>query len=996
MITIYKDKKNLAVAVALALGVASVPMDASAQIYEFSWDGWFTMLDANGGLMKNSSIVSVPGQPPINGFQTAISGTLTYDSDTETGSATIGAFDFFSGTAPAEAVGVTFVDAGGGLWLTSMMFNWNGTNGIPVSLVWDASGLKGMLAGKVMGDTINIGDRFNQDGSGGASNAAGAVPASDGTYSDAEWGYLGLGAVPIAMTEWNVTRAVDCGGAKSSTPYANATVDLNGNPLTPGDGCMYHPQPGVMPLVEDTTENKGQYFEGDQTGPTLLPDGGGAMSSRGIGGVAMWDGPFVGSYANFDILNLTLDGDGNGPELNEPADFSTQYNPGVLADSLQNSPQEGVVDIGAVAVSDNPDGAIIEWSSDGGSNWNANDTENGNDVAFTLSKTSNSKTIKWRATPPGGGSVSNATQVVTVTVLDTTAPYFVLVDGVPVDDVDMGVVEEDPVFVNLGLVAGMDLVDDAVLVEWSLDGSVFYGTDSSDKADLISDPSGQTKYPSSHYPMNSGVQTITWRITDDSGNSDTYQQTVTISLPEGMVGAPCVTDGLDVEGTRQLTGVFTMRDPAGNILLPIDNAVTGSYTYTCVDEDCTRAMTLASPAPFQGFNWAAHDISLYDAGSYIFETCPGGSTEGLRGAPDGSTKCDVGTPLSVTVKEGQLGARMLFDWGDTSGATPCGLANCNIDVVLALNFGCGNEQLVTSDPDGDGFIGTNMVDGPFKGFKAAFDLRPGEGQVDFTSGGYRTTVPVVENIAGVTGEGLATETPVFLTKGAFNPLGVDSRIRQVDMPGLGAEIADQVDADGRDIVAACAGDCFDFVVNGVPVGGSVKVVLPLSEPIAWYSKYFKYQNNQWAPFVVTMTTVDGELVPDGKNLIETSVANTDGSCPGTGSASYKAFTTTALTEGGMLEPGAECVQLTIEDGGPNDTDGNADGVVTDPGGVGNVPTPNSPANIVNNTIGSKVSLSGGGCTISDASVDLLKRADWLLLLGFMVWMGMMARRRRQQ
>ncbi|MFK8017910.1 MAG: choice-of-anchor U domain-containing protein [Gammaproteobacteria bacterium] len=31
-----------------------------------------------------------------------------------------------------------------------------------------------------------------------------------------------------------------------------------------------------------------------------------------------------------------------------------------------------------------------------------------------------------------------------------------------------------------------------------------------------------------------------------------------------------------------------------------------------------------------------------------------------------------------------------------------------------------------------------------------------------------------------------------------------------------------------------------------------------------------------------------------------------------------------------------CVQLTIEDGGPNDTDGEANGTIVDPGGVGRI------------------------------------------------------------
>jgi hypothetical protein len=54
-----------------------------------------------------------------------------------------------------------------------------------------------------------------------------------------------------------------------------------------------------------------------------------------------------------------------------------------------------------------------------------------------------------------------------------------------------------------------------------------------------------------------------------------------------------------------------------------------------------------------------------------------------------------------------------------------------------------------------------------------------------------------------------------------------------------------------------------------------------------------------------------------------SAAGEPGFCPPPGDSSY--------TEG--LTPGHWCVQLIIEDGGPNDADGSANHSVDDPGGV---------------------------------------------------------------
>jgi hypothetical protein len=105
---------------------------------------------------------------------------------------------------------------------------------------------------------------------------------------------------------------------------------------------------------------------------------------------------------------------------------------------------------------------------------------------------------------------------------------------------------------------------------------------------------------------------------------------------------------------------------------------------------------------------------------------------------------------------------------------------------------------------------------------------------------------------------------------------------------------------------------FDFEVTGIATGASAMVVLPMNDAIpsdAQYRKYFT--NSGWQNF----DTSTGDIVA--------SSAGTIGSCPAPGKASYS----DGLTEGHY------CVQLTIADGGPNDTDGVENGVLTDPGGV---------------------------------------------------------------
>ena len=71
-----------------------------------------------------------------------------------------------------------------------------------------------------------------------------------------------------------------------------------------------------------------------------------------------------------------------------------------------------------------------------------------------------------------------------------------------------------------------------------------------------------------------------------------------------------------------------------------------------------------------------------------------------------------------------------------------------------------------------------------------------------------------------------------------------------------------------------------------------------------------------------------------------SAAGEKGACPPPGSPAYQAG----------LAAGAGCIQLTLTDGGPNDSDGVKDGVIRDPGGAGTpvnitlevVPVPDQP------------------------------------------------------
>ena len=126
------------------------------------------------------------------------------------------------------------------------------------------------------------------------------------------------------------------------------------------------------------------------------------------------------------------------------------------------------------------------------------------------------------------------------------------------------------------------------------------------------------------------------------------------------------------------------------------------------------------------------------------------------------------------------------------------------------------------------------------------------------------------------------------------------------------------------------GGLFDFVVTGLPQAGqSIKVVSPQHVRIPARAVYRKLVSSGWQDFV-----------EDANNSLA-SAPGAVGFCPSPGDATY----TSGLTEGHW------CVQMSIEDGGPNDADGRANKTISDPGGV---------AQVLAVDVDAKVSGGGGG------------------------------------
>ncbi|HHZ94754.1 MAG TPA: hypothetical protein EYN67_04145, partial [Flavobacteriales bacterium] len=234
------------------------------------------------------------------------------------------------------------------------------------------------------------------------------------------------------------------------------------------------------------------------------------------------------------------------------------------------------------------------------------------------------------------------------------------------------------------------------------------------------------------------------------------------------------------------------------------------------------------------------------------------------------------------------------------------------------------------------------------------------------------------------------------------------------MAASGPNCGPTQDGDTSLALETAIGGIFDFVIGGlgvdidpatnVAIPATGYVVLPLGVPIPTNAFYQKFTDGTgWADFVI-----------DDDNGAIYSASSGGGDCPAIPADAEG--NSEAYTAG--LTVGDNCVLLSIVDGGANDADNQANGVVEDPGTFGHLdgtpaadgtgsnegivdnPSTGSNEGVVDNpSTGSNEGVvdnpsSSGGCTLSTETTSPFKHTEWLLLGGAVGWMAM--RRRRQQ
>jgi large repetitive protein len=174
----------------------------------------------------------------------------------------------------------------------------------------------------------------------------------------------------------------------------------------------------------------------------------------------------------------------------------------------------------------------------------------------------------------------------------------------------------------------------------------------------------------------------------------------------------------------------------------------------------------------------------------------------------------------------------------------------------------------------------------------------------------------------------------------------------------GAQVLN-IEIGGSDLLAdkvfTPVGGVFDFVAKNLPVPGqNVRVVIPQLAPIPANAVYRKFQNGQWVTFV------------ENANNSLHSTLGTAGYCPPPGVSDWQP----GLIAGNL------CVQVTLQDGGPNDADRIVNAAIADPGVVSK-PVVEEPPVVIPpevTVVGIKAKGSGGAMGVM-----------WLLILsGFLL------------
>ncbi len=503
--------------------------------------------------------------------------------------------------------------------------------------------------------------------------------------------------------------------------------------------------------------------------------------------------------------------------------------------------------------------------------------------------------------------------------------------------------------VDLGRASGLDANDGVVMTEVThLNGEMI--------ADM----------PTHFSP---GAHVITWAASDMANNRVSAMQKINVM--------PLVEFSKNQVSTEGATASFSviLNGPAVNYPVTVPYTVSGTamtdgsdhdlvdgsviinspdlvatVSFTLIDDGAGEGMetllvTMGAPTNAVVGPVASHRVDIFE-GNVVpmisLNADQGGNVTRFVSQADGQVV------VTAAVTDANVGDVHLYDWSvtdnvlvdtdndqatfsfDPTSLTP-GLYTMNVSIndgfatvneQLVLNIVASLPVLSVTDSDGDGVA--DATEG--------YGDSDGDGVPNYLDNSNMASNVVQQRASEIETFLMETEPGLMLSLGsvAFSAgeaqTGVsDSDIEQYGNAGTGA-VADEN--------YTFNGGLFDFNIEALPVPGqSVSVVVVQNIPISANAVYRKLMASGWQAFV-----------EDSNNRLA-SAPGAEGYCPPPGDSSFSP----GLTQGHW------CVQLTIEDGGPNDADGRVNQTVQDPGGVAVLSS--TPVNV-------KVTGSGGGGSVS--------------------------------
>ena len=461
-------------------------------------------------------------------------------------------------------------------------------------------------------------------------------------------------------------------------------------------------------------------------------------------------------------------------------------------------------------------------------------------------------------------------------------------------------------------------------------------------------------------PYAPGSYTVTWSATDAAGNIGMAMQSVVISPQVSMAPKGRVAEGSDfivkvilngpapaypveipitLGGTAELDSDYTVS--ASSIM--IESGRMGMMTIMVLSdevEEGTESIEVTLGAPAANAVLGSASMSMIS----IIETQepPALKLSVSQGDQNGRKVAAEGGPVMVMLSIKDPNGTHTVDWSASDNnlvATsedsamvfefdPAALAEGGYEVsaivtdsgIADQTFNIGvlirvSAEAVEADSDGDGV--PDSKDTSQETNVIAVDADAGTATVT-ADAGVKLIIGDAAQASGTSGIAISEET----------------------IAASGAD-GGEAPSNGDDEDFNYPAGVYDFQVQDLPVPGqSVRLVIPVASGIPANAVFRKYtESGGWFDFVID----------EGNGVA--SAPGEEGACPSVGSELFVA---------GLVE-GDTCLQITVQDGGPNDADGSINGEYDDPSGIAEA----APVKVVIVPDTSNRKKVGGGCSVSE-------------------------------